>query len=64
MDIYERYGRLVEQYGNECEAHRQTINVLRSLKQGEVQLDALTVTDTNQWSIATEEATEAELPVN
>lgn len=51
MDIYERYGRLVEQHEIECDAHRQTIGVLRALKQGEILLDALTVTDENKWSI-------------
>lgn len=51
MDIYERYGRLVEQHEVECEAHRQTIRVLRALKQGELLLDAVTVTDENKWSI-------------
>lgn len=51
MNIYEQYGRLVEQHQRECENHAQTVNVLRRLKQGEVALDSLTVTDENKWSI-------------
>lgn len=54
MNIYEQYGRLVERYEIECEAHRQTVGVLRALKQGDLLLDALTVTDENKWSIAAE----------
>lgn len=51
MNIYEQHGRLVEQYQTECENHQQTVNVLRRLKQGEITLDLLTVTDDNKWSI-------------
>lgn len=50
MDIHERYGRLMESYQNECESHRQTINLLQRLKRGEVTLDSLDVTDST-WTI-------------
>lgn len=51
MNIYEQHGRLVEQYQQECEKHVQTVNVLRRLKQGEINLESLTVTDDNKWTI-------------
>ena len=66
MNIYEQYGRLVEQYQTECEAHRNTISVLRRLKQGEITLDSVTVTDENQWAILPDLAEEpiVEMPAN
>ena len=63
MTIHERYGRLQEQYETECEAHRNTVAVLRGLKSGEISLDSLSVTEDNQWAITTDAETVAdELP--
>jgi len=51
MNIYENFGRLMEQYEAECESHIQTVGVLRALTTGELKLEALTVTDDNKWHI-------------
>lgn len=51
MDIYERYGRLQERYEAECEAHVQTVGLLRALTQGALSLDCVSVTDENRWTI-------------
>lgn len=51
MNIYEQYGRLTEQYQQECQAHQQTVGVLRALKLGQLSIDALTVGDDNSWQI-------------
>lgn len=64
MNIYEQHGRLVEQYEMECEAHRRTVDVLRRLKQGEIDIASLTVTDDNQWAISSIEPVEDTTPVN
>jgi hypothetical protein len=64
MTIYEQYGRLAEQYQQECESHAQTVNVLRRLKQGEITLDSLTVTDENRWSILPMPEVVDEAPAN
>lgn len=65
MDIYERYGRLMESYQQECENHRQTVDLLKRLKSGEVSLDSLHVTDT-RWTIlnVTVEEPAAEAPAS
>ncbi len=55
-NIYETYGRLVEAYQTECEAHQQTVGVLRALKNGEITLESLTVTNDNKWAIIPAEA--------
>lgn len=66
MNIYETYGRLAEAYEIECEAHRQTVGVLRALKNGELSLDSLAVTNDNKWVIIPVEAVNApdETPAN
>ena len=45
MTIYERYGRLVEDYDRECEQHRISLGMLAKLKSGEVPLERLAVAD-------------------
>ncbi len=62
MTIYEQFGRLTETYEAECMEHRKTVGVLRALKQGDLSLDALTVTDDNKWSIEPDQVLE-ETPV-
>lgn len=56
MTIYERFGRLQEAYELECEAHRNTVGVLRALKNGELGINAVAVTNDNQWAIVPSEA--------
>jgi hypothetical protein len=60
MNIYEQYGRLQEAYETECERHRTTVGILRQLKNGELSLEALTVTNDNQWAIIPKEAITAD----
>lgn len=41
----------MEAYERECEAHRQTVGVLRSLKNDEITIEKIVVTNDNKWAI-------------
>jgi hypothetical protein len=64
MNIYEQYGRLQEAYAMECEAHRQTVGVLRALKNGELDIEKVAVTNDNKWAIVPSETIPDEAPAN
>ena len=51
MNIYERYGRLQEEYDQECTRHVSTISLLRRILSGDVAVEDVAVTDDNQWSV-------------
>jgi hypothetical protein len=50
MDIYERFGRLVEDYQNELAEHVKTVGVLRALKAGEISLEQIEING-DSWSL-------------
>lgn len=52
--IYEMYGRLAEERDLEHQRHLATIALLRSIKSGEIPLEAVEVYDDDSWKVIVE----------
>lgn len=50
MLSYELYGRLAERYERECQAHRETVDLLRRVVAGEVAPSRITVSG-DAWTL-------------
>lgn len=57
MDIYERYGRKTEQLEQVIEGHFRTLGLLKALKNGELTLNDIEVTDSG-WEVKNKEPVE------